>query len=427
MQPDKPIITSLLEPDFYKFTMGQFVWRRYPNVDVTYAFRNRTKNVHLAQIIDFGELQEELDHVRTLHFSNTDLHYLRGTNEYGERMFCESYLEFLKNLRMPDYSFENVGGDLRLEFGGSWKEGIYWETVALSIVNELYARALLKPLTRFERETVYATGRLRLAEKIKALREHPTVLFSDFGSRRRFSGEWQAYVNQVLCEELPKQFLGSSNTYLASKNGTVPMGTAAHELFMVVAGLRESDVYAKPHEWLTASQQEVLKGWWQEYGWGLSIFLPDTFGSEFFIRKLSYEQLAKWKGFRWDSGDPFVFGDRVIALYAEHGIDPTAKLLIPSDGLDLPTIFKLHDYFAGRIKMSYGWGTNLTNDLFDNTWHDGLWYGPLSLVVKPALADGHTLVKLSDNLAKATGPDDVVARYKLGAGYTNTDRVECTY
>jgi nicotinate phosphoribosyltransferase len=416
------IIRSLLEPDFYKFTMGQFVWRNYPKAQVTYAFRNRTKKVHLGEMLDLGELREELDHVRTLRFSNTDLHYLRGTNEYGERMFCEPYLDSLKDLHLPEYCLERDGENVRLEFSGAWPAAIYWETIALSIVNELYARRLMKPLTRFERDMVYATGRLRLAEKIKQLRRHPAVIFSDFGSRRRFSGEWQAYIDETLRDELPQQFLGSSNTYLAAQNGTVPMGTAAHELFMVVAGLREGG-----DGWLVSSQREVLQVWWREYGWGLSIFLPDTFGSDFFLRNLTHEDLKEWKGFRWDSGDPIAFGDKIIALYEQHGIDPKEKMLIPSDGLDLATILKLHDTFKGRIKMSYGWGTNLTNDLFDSAWQGDLWYGPLSLVVKPVAANGHRLVKLSDNLAKASGDDEDVERYKHAAGYTNAERVECTY
>ena len=425
MKTTQPIIQSLLEPDFYKFTMGQFVWRRYSNAQVTYTFKNRTKGVNLGKVLDLGELKEELDHARTLRFTNSELHYLRGTNEYGDRMFCEPYLEFLKNLRLPEYLLERDGENIRLEFSGSWPEAIYWETQGLAIANGVYSKTLLRRLTSFERECVYATGRLRLAERIAALRKNPDVLFSDFGTRRRFSGEWQQYVVETLRDELSnsKQFLGTSNTYLAMQAGLVPMGTAAHELFMVVAGLLDDG----REDWLTASQAEVLAGWWKEYGHGLSIFLPDTFGSDFFVRNLTQDQLIRWKGFRWDSGDPFVFGDRVIERYKQCGVDPTTKLLIPSDGLDLTTILKLHTYFSGRIKMSYGWGTNLTNDLFDNAWHGDLWYGPLSLVVKPSSINGRGLVKLSDNLAKATGMSEDIERYKRAAGYTKADYVECTY
>jgi nicotinic acid phosphoribosyltransferase len=160
---------------------------------------------------------------------------------------------------------------------------------------------------------------------------------------------------------------------------------------------------------------------------GLSIFLPDTFGSDFFLDHLSDEDLRQWKGFRWDSGDPIKFGDRIIARYEARGVDPTKKMLIPSDGLTLADMLKLDDHFYGRIKVSDGWGTNLTNDLFDNVWNNGLWYGPLSLVVKAATANGHPLVKLSDNLAKATGLPADVERYKHAAGYTNTEYTECVY
>ena len=338
-------------------------------------------------------------------------------------MFCEPWLEFLKGLRLPEFSLVRIGPDIKLEFLGKWSEAIYWETIALSIVNELYARRIMKDFTSFGRDLVEAHGRVKLAEKIETLAENPGIIFSDFGTRRRFSGGWQDYVGQVLKRELPEQFLGSSNTFLAMKNGTVPMGTAAHELFMVVAGLRDGS-----SGWLAASQKEVLDGWWQEFGWGLSIFLPDTFGTDFFLRNLTAKQLAEWKGFRWDSGDPFEFGDKITALYQTFGINPKTKLLIPSDGLDIDAILKLHNYFGARIKMSYGWGTNLTNDLFPaNVWDHGLWYGPLSLVIKPALADGHHLVKLSDNLAKATGDAKTVERYKREAGYTNTESVTCTY
>ena len=421
---DTPIITSLLEPDFYKFTMGQFVWRRYPDAWVTSAFRNRTKNVHLGRIIDLGQLREELDHVRTLRFTNSELHYLRGTNEYGDRMFCEDYLQFLKGLQLPEYLLEKDGDDIRLEFEGPWPKQIYWETIGLSMMNELYARKLMEPLTRFEQDVVYANGRVRLMNKIQELRKHPGIKFSDFGSRRRFSTAWQGYVDEVLRDELPDQFLGTSNTYLANRTGVIPMGTSAHELQMVVAGLHDD---GNEGDWLGDAQKEVVNGWWDEYKEGLSIFLPDTFGTDFFLKHLSESDLAQWKGFRHDSKDPVVFGEQIIAHYLNNGIPTKEKLLIPSDGLTLPVILQLDDHFAERIKMSYGWGTNLTNDLFDSVWQGDLFYGPLSLVVKPIRANGKGLVKLSDNLAKATGDPADIERYKVAAGYTNVDRVECTY
>jgi nicotinate phosphoribosyltransferase len=201
------------------------------------------------------------------------------------------------------------------------------------------------------------------------------------------------------------------------------MGTNAHELPMVIAGLHDNG----EDDWLRIAQQEVLGGWWDLYGHGLSIFLPDTFGTDFFLNGLTDEELRTWKGFRQDSGDPFEEGEKYIRRYRKAGVDASEKLAIFSDGLDVQTMVQLNDHFSGELMPSYGWGTNATNDLFDNTWHGDLWYGPLSLVVKPVSANGQGLVKLSNNLAKATGRPEDVERYKRAAAYTNTDRVECVY
>lgn len=414
VKDESPIITSLLDIDFYKFTMGQLAFKRYPDVPVTYAFKNRTKRVCLAGHIDLGELREELDHVRTLQFNKSELHYLRGTNEYRERMFGEDYLQFLANLRLPSYQLAKGGGDLFLEFSGNWAEAIYWETIALTIINELYYRSILKGLSWFERNSVFATGQLRLSEKIKRLKERPEITFCDFGTRRRFSKFWQDYVAQSLASELPSnQFLGTSNTYLAMKYGLLPMGTSAHELFMVMAGLM-----ADADGGILQATGRVLRDWWEEYGWGLSIALTDTFGTDFFFRIMTQEQARDWKGLRQDSGDPIEFGEKAIAFYDSHGVNPREKLIVFSDGLDVDLIFKIADRFRNRIRCTFGWGTNLTNDLG---------FPALSLVIKTVRAAGRGLVKLSDNLAKAIGQPADVERYKEIFGYTGNRYEECRY
>lgn len=153
-----PIVRSRLEPDFYKFTMGQLIWRKYRDVETTFTFQNRTPTARLGDVMDVAELREQLDHARSLMFTNSELHYLRGTNEYQQRMFDESYLEFLRRLRLPDYHVERRGTDLELTFSGPWAEVTYWETIALSIVNETYYRTLLRGLSKFEREAIAAEG-----------------------------------------------------------------------------------------------------------------------------------------------------------------------------------------------------------------------------------------------------------------------------
>ncbi len=410
---NEPIITSLLDVDFYKFTMGQLVFKNHPDVPVKYAFKNRTASVKLAEIIHEEDLREKLDHARTLRFNNSELHYLRGANEYGERMFCEDYLQFLKNLQLPPYNLERVGGDFKLEFEGRWSEAIYWETIALAIVNELYYRALMEKLSRFERDAAYAAGKTRLASKISRLRLYPDLTFCDFGTRRRFSKEWQDYVAGVMAEEMPKQFLGTSNTFLANKHGLLPMGTSAHEMDMVYSG-----IFCGNDDEIRASHNRVLQDWWDEYGRGLSIALTDTYGTDFFFRDMAEEQARNWKGLRQDSGDTIEFGEKAIRFYEKHGINPKEKLLVFSDGLDVEMMVKIYNHFKGRIRVTFGWGTNLTNDL-------GL--KPLSLVIKTVEANGHGLVKLSDNIAKAIGKPEDVERFKKIFDYQVTLNETCKY
>lgn len=409
---DKPIIISLLDIDFYKFTMGQLVFLKHPDVPVKFAFKNRTKQVELAEIINENELRAQLDHARTLKFNNSELHYLRGTNEYQERMFKEPYLEFLKNFQLPDYNIEYKNGDIILEFAGLWSETIYWETIALAIVNELYYCSLMKNMTRFEKEVIFATGRIRLMEKIKKLKElKANKLIAEFGTRRRFSREWQDEIVRTLADEIPEMFSGTSNTYLAMKYGLMPIGTFAHELDMVYSG-----IYHENEKEIRESHQKVLTDWWDLYGRGLSIALTDTYGTDFFFRSMTKEQAQNWKGLRQDSGNPFEFGGKAIRFYRSHNIDPNEKLVIFSDGLDVDTIIKLSLYFKNQFKISFGWGTNLTNDLGLDT---------LSLVIKTVEANGHGLVKLSDNLAKAIGKPEDIERFKKIFVYLGTNYYEC--
>ena len=217
--PDEPIIKSLLDIDFYKFTMGQLVFHRPPHVPVEYALVNRTKEVKLPTQIDEGELREQLDHAMSLRFNRSEIHYLRGTNEYQDRMFQEDYLDFLLTLSLPPYEIDWPNGVLK--FYGPWSHTIYWETIALSIVNELFhrrGRGILQGIvsTRAFIDRNIAVGRIRLFEKIDAIMDASisglNINFSDFGTRRRFSREWQDYVVGILAEELPKEFLGTSNT-----------------------------------------------------------------------------------------------------------------------------------------------------------------------------------------------------------------------
>lgn len=408
---DEAIIQSLLDVDFYKFTMGNFIFQFYRDVTVTFGMKNRTSKVRLADVIDEQELRAELDHVMTLSFTPSEIYYLRGMDVYGKNIFSEEYLDFLKTLQLPPYELSVSDGQFDLRFTGPWAAVSLWETIALCIVNELYYRALLIDKTRFQRQAIYADGTRRLYDKIVELKKHPRINFIEFGTRRRFGRVWQSDITRALAEELPAtQFRGTSNTFLAFKHGFTPMGTSAHELQMVVGALANSDAE------LLVSTGVVLDQWFDLYGPGLSIALPDTFGSEFFFKVFGEERARKWKGTREDSADPLLAGLERIKFYRSLGIDPKTKLWLPSDGLDLEKIIEIDNRYGDQLIVSYGWGTTLTNDLGLPT---------LSLVIKATAANGRGTVKLSDNLAKAMGPEQEVTRYKRVFGYTNDHSEEC--
>lgn len=405
-----PIIKSLLDTDFYKFTMGHFVYCKHGDVPVKYALKNRTTKVRLAEIVREKDLRRELDHVRSLQFQDDELEYLENLRRKTDSVyFVSPYISFLRKLRMPPYHLETRDGQFVLEFEGPWSTTIYWETFALSIINELYYCAL----ENVDIRDVIATGIDNLNRKIRLLSARPDIKFSDFGTRRRFIRIWQEFVIWKLKEELPDNLIGTSNVALAKRFGLKPIGTMAHELFMVYAG-----IYFGSDSHIRSSHYTLLWDWWLHHGEDLSIALTDTFGTDFFFREMSKPQAHNYRGLRHDSGDPIVFGEKAIKFYESHGIDPRQKVLVFSDGLEVETIIKLADYFKDRIQVSFGWGTNLTNDVG---------FGTLSLVVKVVEANGHGTVKLSDNLAKAMGSPEDIERFKRIFGYSITTHKECKY
>ena len=263
-------------------------------------------------------------------------------------------------------------------------------------------------------DDIYEEGFKRLYEKIKILRRYPEIRYQDFGTRRRFNLSWQDEVVETSREELPEQFLGTSNVALAMKYGIMPMGTSAHEMFQVASG-----VYHYSDNAIRESQNKIFEMWWQEYSHGLSIFLPDTFGSEFTLKTIPKELALRWKGFRQDSGDPFAFGEKIIKFYENFGINPKEKLIVFSDALTVEKIITLYLHFKDRIEVSFGWGTNLTNDLG--------WFKPLSVVIKVTKANGHKVVKLSDNIAKAVGDPQEIEIFKRIFNYSSTVNETCVY
>ncbi len=395
-----PPVRSLMDIDFYKFTMGQFIHANHPNVEVVFQLILRDKTIPLGEIIDMNELEKSLDHVMSLRFSRTDLYYLRGMDVYGRNMFSEEYLAFLKEFRMPAYSLSKKGDEISLTFRGPWPRVTMWETIALATVSELYYRSLMRRMSEYELDQTYSAAKNKLYKKLKQLRENGHILVADFGQRRRHSFVWQEQAIGMAREILGERFTGSSNTWMAFRHDLIPIGTNAHELPMVKTALSRA----------IHTQYDLLAEWEHLYGLGLRIMLPDTFGSEQFFRNAP-ERLHAWRGFRQDSGDPISRGELYIRWLRKLGVDPKEKLIIFSDGLDVDKMTELESHFRDRIKVAFGWGTNFTNDFRDCAPLHTELFRPFSMVCKVVEADGRPCVKLSDNINKATGPKSEVARY----------------
>lgn len=414
----KPIITSLLDADFYKFTMMQLAWKMHPKAWVKFAFTNRTKGVNLPAVIPVEALREQLVHMETIRMRPEELAYLRGLGT-----FEDGFIDFLDMLQLPEVSVEPDGDTYRIEVEGHWPVVSLWETLVLSIVNELYYACSLAQAGTFKLSDFHRprAGQRRLSDKIGVLDVNfrrdaivgPRIV--EFGTRRRFNGPWQRNVVERMCTELSEFFAGTSNVLLAKDLGLKPIGTFAHEMYMAYAGIHRDDDAA-----IRASHGKVLRDWYDYYGESLSVALTDQYGSGFFFGDFTEEQYHAWRGVRHDSGPWQNFHLEVADVYDWYGIDPADKVIVWSDGLDAETILEIDRVAGGNIGCVYGWGTNLTNDV-------GL--KPLSLVMKVVESMGWPVVKLSDNPAKAVGPAEEVARYKRIFDYDDEryKRVECKY
>jgi len=429
-----PITRSLLDTDFYKLLMLQFIWKHFPGTRATFTLFNRSAAVQLGKIVSVDELREQLEATRRLRFHKSELIWLAGNTFYGRRgIFEPAFLEWLEqDFRLSDFELSVEEGQIALRFDGLWTETTMWEIYALSAIDELKTRANLKRLTEFELDILYARAKTRLWEKMERMRGVPGLNVSDFGTRRRHSFLWHEYVVKAMSDVLGTSFAGSSNTYLAYKHDLEAIGTNAHELPMALAALACSEEEVK------SAQYRLLDLWQQTYQGELLIMLPDTYGTTQFLRHAP-DWVANWTGQRIDSKDPYVAGDEYIEWLKERGRDPRQKRLIASDALDVDLILGLHAYFGGtlrngakpsdfrrasdfmneskwirerRIRLSAGWGTYLTNDFRNCNPRGDESFNPVSLVCKMSAVDGRPAVKLSDNYRKALGPPAEVERYR---------------
>ena len=374
------IIPSLLDTDLYKFTMMQVVLHHFPQAQVEYRFKCRNAGVDLTPYIE--EIRAELAQLCSLRFTEEELAYLRGM-----RFIKSDFVDFLAlfHLNQKYVSIEPApqgNGEIEIAIRGPWLHTILFEVPLLAIVNEVYFR-------RTQPQPDLAEGRRRLEQKLALLQapKYRDCVIADYGTRRRFSRDWQEEVLLEIRNTLGPQLAGTSNVHFARLHNMVPLGTMAHEYVQACQALgprlRDSQVFA-------------LENWAREYRGDLGIALSDTYGFDAFLRDFDLYFCKLFDGVRHDSGDPFLWGERMLAHYAANRVDPLGKTLIFSDSLDIPRVIELYERFHGRCRLAFGVGTNLTNDLG---------YTPLQIVIKMVRCNGQPVAKLSDTPEKTMCDD----------------------
>ncbi|MEE4255326.1 MAG: nicotinate phosphoribosyltransferase [Desulfuromusa sp.] len=385
--PENWLIDSLMDSDLYKITMLQAFYHapEFRTVDVEWKFVCRNRNgFNLAALIP--EILRQLEHVCSLSFTDDELAYLT------EFPFIKvDFIEFLRIFRL-DMRFVELtsqGEDIELRFRGPLIHVTLFEIYALAIISELHTFLNCDGFA-------LQTAEQNLAEKIALLKSQgdmPGFSFADFGTRRRASKNWQKQVLLTLRQELPAFFAGTSNLHFARTLNLMPIGTMAHEWFQSWQAITR----------LADAQKAALEGWVREYRGRLGIALTDCYSMDSFIRDFSDPYFSKlYDGVRHDSGSPFIWGEKAISMYQKMGIDPRSKTLVFSDGLNFSRMIEIYNYFSGQIKLSFGIGTNLTNDVGIHS---------LDMVIKLIAVNGKPVAKISDEPGKSVCEDPEYLRY----------------
>lgn len=378
------IIESLLDTDLYKFTMMQCVLHQFPGASVEYRFRCRNEGIDLRPYMD--EVKAQVDHLCLLRFKEDELEYLRSL-----RFIKDDFVEFLSlfQLKRKYIDISEKDGQMAITIKGPWLHTILFEIPVLAIVNETYFRHVAPNIDKAE-------GRRRLDAKIRMIEAEPDremISISDFGTRRRFSREWQKEVIETLKARLPREFAGTSNVLYAKDLDLIPMGTMAHEYLQACQALGPR---------LRDSQTYAFEMWAKEYRGDLGIALTDVYGIEPFLKDFDMYFCKLFDGVRQDSGDPEKWGERMIEHYKANRCDPRTKTFIFSDSLTFERLIRLFRRFKGRVKLGFGVGTNLTNDLGPE---------PLNIVIKMVRANGQPVAKISDTPGKSLCDDPSYLAY----------------
>lgn len=418
-----PEIHSLLDTDMYKFTMLDFIIAHpeYRDVNVRREMNIRSKDIRTLDIIPREALEEQFTHCRTLKFTDVDLSFLRGMDNNhntanGKRLLKEETIDYLKNLQLPAFTIWDDWKNYTLQFEWTWADSTLWEIIWLKIINSLYLyywtkKAHLSPTTFTE---MISRTLVRLFDDIKIYNSIDNLTFSEFGTRRSMSSDFQRTIINILMEQAPDQCLWTSNVLLSRELGlSNPKGTNAHELRMIPTALLD-----KPQD-IIDTMYDIDRQWMQHHPW-LGILLADTYGTSFYLNNCPQDIAMNHDGMRFDSKDPLIGIAEYNRFLQQHGRNPKSVIGIPSDGLSAKAVQDIMDVYGVSNNLTFGIGTSLTNNTKHTIVSDyGLWtpFWSFSVVIKPSQVqrdDGTRVstVKLSDNPNKAMGSLERVQFFK---------------
>lgn len=381
----QPIVVSLLDTDLYKFNMDQVIFHKHTDLSGQYYFKCRNEGVVFTKEMA-DEIKSQVDHLCSLRFTKDELNYLRSI-----RFIKNDYVEFLR-LWHPIRDYVTISlsdeGELSVVVDGPLFSAMQFEIYLLEIINEVYFRMA------FDYKTLLVSAKERLDSKIRAMNEGKyTFSFAEFGCRRRLSREWEDEVVRRLVTET-KNCVGTSNVYLAKKYNVTPIGTYAHEFVQMYQGIDKIP--------LAYTNYYAMKDWYAEYDGDNGTALTDTVTTDLFLLDFNRSMVNNYTGVRHDSGDPYVWGEKIIAHYKKFGVDPKTKMLLFSDSLDLDRAQKIYEAFRDKAKVSFGIGTSISNDTCEEA---------LNIVIKLQYVNGRPVAKLSDDPGKAMCRDEEFLEY----------------
>lgn len=397
------IITSLLDVDFYKFSMQNAVFQHYFDTKVRYKFYCRTPNIDFSQC--FYDIREQIVAVGDLRFTEDQLQYLRF-NKNLPYSYINDMLDFSLNPNDVNIDLHDKKS-LEITVEGTWFNTILWETIILSIVNECYYKSKYHNVT-----SIKNFGLNKLKAKIQFLKDNDCKFkFIDFGTRRRYSKEWHKFVIKYLKDNKVENFIGTSNVQIAMDENIPCKGTLAHEFIQAHVGFNRFD----------HSQKAALNAWYDTYGDDMSITLTDTYTTDFFLANDFDRDLSnKFKGVRQDSGCPFEWTEKMLAHYKQFGIDAKTKTFVYSDGLDFEHAHAIYEKYHDKANLVFGIGTNLTNDMD---------VPQLNIVMKLVECDGFPTIKMSDHPGKTICEDTYFKEFATRFIKSKIDcgKIDCQY